>query len=501
MQWGLLPSKRAQAGAVDRGHRGPAEACSLHGVSASLQDFGRKLFSPVIRSVALPPSSSAFAVCRPPPPLDLEPPPPHGPEQQPPSKPYGSFRMAPGTFKAQDSRGGGARPQNAPAKRLEPRFDPAAAPYRRKRADSAGSAQGAVEGGAAHSVISPPGGVMQAVLLPDAARLSAGTVLATAPSMSAPGVGVIGYSGAPSLVRTASTVVTSVVKPVSSTPVPIASKPFPRGAGEGLPLLSPPPSDGSSGTKPEGVSVGRIGLLYTDKKTPQPCAMPGLQAASPHLVAGPLLGQGLAAVGKGPSGQGSVVTNLLLGAQSYGQAGSAGGAGVPVTVLPPGTTIAQQPSVQFIAQNPPGPGQNGPVPLSILQPQGLLSGAAGKTGGIAQVQYILPTLPQQLQVAGGKVPAGAGAPGAASIHFTLPPANGKVIASPQAIPLIQPSPGSGNAGVTVVSSAPKGEWGSSDALPFWGCLAGVREGPLEPQPAGQGSAWPLSCAIAERLPR
>lgn len=369
--------------------------------------------------------------------------------------------MASSTFKAQDSRGG-TRPQNTPARRLESRFDPAAAPYRRKRADSAGSTQGAMETGAVslamptHSVITPPGGVMHAVVLPDSSRLSSGTVLVTAPSMSTSSVGVIGYSGAPSLVRTASTVVTSVVKPVSSTPVPIASKPFPRGSGEGLPLLSPPPSDGS--TKPEGVSMGRIGLLYADKKTPQPSSVPGIQATSPHLVAGPLIGQGLATVGKGPSSQGSVVTNLLVGTQGYGQTGSAGGAGVPVTVLPPGATITQQPSVQFITQNPPGSGQNGPVPLSILQPQGILSAPAGKAGGITQVQYILPTLPQQLQVAGGKVPAGTGAPGAASIHFTLPPANGKVITAPQAIPIIQPASGNSTPSVTVMSSAPKGKW-------------------------------------------
>lgn len=39
-----------------------------------------------------------------------------------------------------------------------------------------------------------------------------------------------------------------------------------------------------------------------------------------------------------------------------------------------------------------GSGPNGPVPLGILQP-----GPLGKAGGITQVQYILPTLPQQLQ--------------------------------------------------------------------------------------------------------
>ncbi|XP_053123853.1 protein capicua homolog isoform X2 [Hemicordylus capensis] len=458
------------------------------GDESDTKDFGRKLFPPVIRSAPLPPSSGAFAPCRLPlPPLDLEPPPPpppHGPDHQPSSKTFGSFQMAPSTSKTQDSRGG-LRPHHTPAKRLEPRFDPATAPYRRKRVDSAGGSQAAVESGVAplampvHSVISPPTGMVQAVVLPDSARFSSGTVLVTAPSMSAPNVGVIGYSGAPSLVRTASTVVTNVVKPVSSTPVPIASKPFPRGSGEGLPLLSPPPSEGS--TKPEGgVPMGRIGLLYADKKTPQPAALPGLQATSPHLVAGPLIGQGLATVGKGGPSQGSVVTNLLVGTPGYGQAGGAGGAGVPVTVLPPGAAITQQSSVQFITQNPPGPGQNGPVPLSILQPQGILSGAAGKAGSITQVQYILPTLPQQLQVAGGKGPAGVGAPGATSIHFTLPPTNGKVLATPQAIPIIQPAPGSNSSSVTVVSSAPKVQSVSPVQAPSPGSSAHLVSGQVVP---------------------
>ncbi|XP_044290792.1 protein capicua homolog isoform X2 [Varanus komodoensis] len=453
------------------------------GDESESKDFGRKLFSPVIRTAALPPSSGAFAPCRPLPPLDLEPPPPptHGHDQQPPSKSYGSFQMAPSTFKPQDSRGG-LRPHNAPAKRLEPRFDSAAAPYRRKQADGVGGSQAAAESSGAplavppaHSVISPPGGMVQAVVLPDSARLSSGTVLVTAPSMSTQSVGVIGYSGAPSLVRTASTVVTNVVKPVSSTPVPIASKPLLRGSGEGLPLLSPPPSEGNP--KPDGVSMGRIGLLYADKKTPQASAMPGIQATPPHLVAGPLLGQGLAAVGKASPSQGGVVTNLLVGTQGYGQAGGAGGAGVPVTVLPPGA-ITQQPSVQFITQNPPG--QNGPVPLSILQPQGILSGPTGKAGGITQVQYILPTLPQQLQVTGGKVPAGAGTPGATSIHFTLPPANGKVITTPQAIPIIQPAPGSSNSSVTVMSSAPKVQSVSPVQAPSPGSSAHLVSGQVVP---------------------
>ncbi|TFJ96407.1 rhodopsin kinase-like [Platysternon megacephalum] len=379
--------------------------------------FGRKLFSPVIRSPPLPPSSGAFAPCRPPAPPELDL--PHGPDQPPPAKPYSPFPLALGPFKAQDSRGPRA-PAPPPAKRPEP-----PPPYRRKRADSAGGAETV----AGPSVISSPGGVLQALVLPEAGRLSGGTVLVPAPSLSC-------YGGAPGLARTASTVVTNVVKPVSSTPVPIASKPFPRGAGEGGPLLSPPAPEPAlpplamlGGAKPEAMPVGRIGLLYADKKPPPPAS----QAPSPHLVVGPM--------SKVPAAPGNVVTNLLVG-----QAGGAGAG--PVTVLPP------QPSVQFITQNPPGAGPNGPVPLGILQPQGLLSGAPGKAGGITQVQYILPTLPQQLQVAGGKGPGA----GAASIHFTLPPTSSKVLATaPHGLPILQPGPGSASTAVTVVSTAPKAQ--------------------------------------------
>uniref|UniRef100_A0A8C8SJ44 Protein capicua homolog n=1 Tax=Pelusios castaneus TaxID=367368 RepID=A0A8C8SJ44_9SAUR len=359
--------------------------------------FGRKLFSPVIRSPPLPPSSGTFTPCRPLPPPELDP--SHSPEQLPPAKSYNSFPPVPSPFKAQDSRG--TRP---PAPSVAKRPEPGPL-YRRKRADSTG---GAEPGPAGPSVISPPGGVLQALVVPEPGRLSSGTVLVTAPSLSG-------------LARTASTVVTNVVKPVSSTPVPIASKPFPRGVGDGGPLLSPPPPEPAL-----TVPVGRLGLLYADKK-PQP---PTSQAPSPHLVAGSLLGP----VGKAQAAPGNVVTNLVVGTPGYGPAGG--------------------PSVQFITQNPPGAGPNGPVPLSILQPQGILSGAPGKAGGITQVQYILPTLPQQLQVAGGKGP-GAGA-GAASIHFTLPSTNSKVLATaPHGLPLLQPGPSS--TAVTVVSPAPKAQ--------------------------------------------
>ncbi|XP_062818739.1 protein capicua homolog isoform X3 [Anolis carolinensis] len=445
------------------------------------KDFSRKHFSPVIRSAAPSPASGH------PPPhaLDLDPPPPptsgHDPQQQQPlpPKPYGSFQVAPGPSpsKAQDPRGASRPIGSAPAaKRLEPRFDPslAATSYRRKRADSAGPECGAAT--PLHSVISSPGGgLVQAVVLPDATRLPSGTVLVTAPSAAPLGTGVIGYSGTPhGLTRAASTMVTNVVRPVSSTPVPIASKSFLRGSGEGPPRLSPHPLTEGNTKQPEGggLSVGRVGVFYAEKKGPLPPVSSGSvqppssssssssSAAASHLLTSSLLGPGLAAVGsKGPSaGPGGLVTNLLVGAQ-----GGAGGAGVPVAVLPPGAALAPPPpAVQFIAQSSPGP--NGPLPLGLLHPQGLLSGAGAKAGGIAQVQYILPSLPQPLQVSsGGKGPAlGAGATvGAApSIHFALPPANGKVLAAPQApFPIIQPGPGSSGAGgsVTIMASAPKAQ--------------------------------------------
>uniref|UniRef100_A0A8C6VPH5 Protein capicua homolog n=1 Tax=Naja naja TaxID=35670 RepID=A0A8C6VPH5_NAJNA len=339
-----IPKQRVQSADVDLKCKERVTDSDSEG------SLGMNLTARCVSSKRLPPP--------PPPPL----PPPHSHEEQPTPKPYSSFQMSPSTFKTQDPHGA-LRPHNTPAKRLEARFDPAAAPYRRKRADSAGGSQGPPEAGTAppsvpaHSVISPPSGAVQTVVLPDSTRLSAGTVLVTAPSLSAPNMGVIGYSGSPSLVRTASTVVTNVVKPVSSTPVPIASKPFLRGTGDPLPLL------------------GRF------------------------LVK---------------------------------------------------AWLPREPSVQFITQNPPG--QNGPVPLSILQPQGIFSGAAGKAGSITQVQYILPTLPQQLQVTGGKIPAATGTPAAASIHFTLPPPNGKVITAPQAIPIIQPAPGSNIQSVSPVQA-------------------------------------------------
>ncbi|KAM9299670.1 protein capicua homolog [Gastrophryne carolinensis] len=205
-----------------------------------------------------------------------------------------------------------------------------------------------------------------------------GTVL-----VSSQGLGVL-----PSGLKPASTMVTNVMRPVSSTPVPIASKP--------LPITRSSSSNELCDGRVPGSPVG-IGVVYThDRKQVQQLTSP----ASPHPQGKPA---------------GGLVTNLLVGAPSYGQPAPMSGnntAPAPVTAL------------QFITQNSAG-SPNGAVPLGILQPQQLLPATSNKRGNITQVQYILPTIPQQL-------PGG--------IHFTLPPGNAKVIATPQAVPIVQPGP-------------------------------------------------------------
>ncbi|XP_072283334.1 protein capicua homolog isoform X1 [Pyxicephalus adspersus] len=219
-----------------------------------------------------------------------------------------------------------------------------------------------------------------------------GTVLVSGPQ----GLGVL-----PSGFKQASTVVTNVVKPVSSTPVPIASKPLPISR-------SSSSSELCDGRVP-GSPVG-IGVVYAhDRKPVQQLTSP----ASPHPQGKPA---------------GGLVTNLLVGAPNYGQPAPASGNGAgPVTAL------------QFITQNPTG-SPNGAVPLGILQPQQLLP-ASSKRGNITQVQYILPTIPQQL-------PGG--------IHFTLPSTNAKVIAAPQAVPIVQPGPAA-SPSLGIVSAAARAQ--------------------------------------------
>ncbi|XP_030068101.1 protein capicua homolog [Microcaecilia unicolor] len=460
-----------------------------------------------------------------------------------------TFQLTPSSFKPGDSRQP-LRLQNLTPKNSNVRFtvaDPSMA-YKRKRPESSGQRPVVPtkledSGGGSttlhfsgQSVIASS--VPQALVPPSIHGTSSGVYLSpssgaphrqlvtadgtTSSCTQAPSVGSVlvtsqspGSLGEVAALKTASTMVTNVVKSVSSTPIPIASKPFPAstvprsqsGGESGLlgPLevqqqfamlgripggssridMSMAGSPGTSGAMPVGRISGSplppvgIGVVYapgTDKKHLQALGPQAATAASPHL--------------KPQVAPGNVVTNLLVGASSYGQPTSCGG-GVPVSgtiqspvaVLPSGT-LAQQPPLQFITQNATG-SQNGPVPLSILQPQQLLSTSPTKPGGITQVQYILPTLPQHLQVAGSKVP---GASATASIHFTLPPTNGKVIAAaaPQAIPIIQPTP-AGSPSLTVVSSVTKAQSASPVETPSLGSSTQLLSGQVL-QPPGLLSA-------------
>ncbi|XP_062965619.1 protein capicua homolog isoform X6 [Cynocephalus volans] len=432
--------------------------------------FGRKVFSPVIRS--------SFTHCRPT--LDPEPP---GPPDPPAafSKGYGptpsssstsssptassasaatSLSMVSGTFKAQESgqgsiagtlrppppgAGGPATPSKAT--RFLP-TDPAT--FRRKRPES----MGGLEPPGPSVIAAPPSGggsILQTLVLPPnkEEREGSGTRVPSAPTPSL----AYGAPAAP-LSRPAATMVTNVVRPVSSTPVPIASKPFPTSVRA---EVSPNETAGArtemgTGSRVPGASPLGVSLVYSDKKSA------AATSPAPHLVAGPLLGT----VGKAPA----TVTNLLVGTPGYG--------------------APAPPSVQFIAQGAPGSGAtagsgtgagsgpNGPVPLGILQP-----GALGKAGGITQVQYILPTLPQQLQVApapapvsGTKAAAPSGLAPTTSIRFTLPPGtstNGKVLAATAptpGIPILQSVPSAPPPkaqSVSPVQAPPPG--GSAQLLP------------------------------------
>ncbi|XP_066538725.1 protein capicua homolog isoform X2 [Hoplias malabaricus] len=157
---------------------------------------------------------------------------------------------------------------------------------------------------------------------------------------------VLGLGG----LRVASTVVTNVVRPVVSTPVPIASKsPHERKPIPQTQLLI------GSGAAGGGTSGG--GGYYTSS-SPSP-------------------------ISAGGSSQGGVVTNLVL--SSHFQA-------------PPAVQLITPPPPP---QNSPSPAQttptqtNGPVPVPLLQPHILPTASLAPPTGqkpITQVQYILPTL-------------------------------------------------------------------------------------------------------------
>lgn len=141
-------------------------------------------------------------------------------------------------------------------------------------------------------------------------------------------------------VRMAPTIVTNVVRPITSTPIPIASKPVDGGVAVGT-----LPPDG----KPKLLigAGGAGGGGYFSSSSPK------------------------------PNGQGSLVTGLVLGG-----------------------AFPNQPTVQLITPPHPTPCNGAPnnsaVPLPLLHHQFLPSASITPPSGgkpVTQVQYILPTLP------------------------------------------------------------------------------------------------------------
>ncbi|XP_010779725.1 protein capicua homolog, partial [Notothenia coriiceps] len=173
-------------------------------------------------------------------------------------------------------------------------------------------------------------------------------------------VGSLGGTFLPGMgaVRVASTVVTNVMRPVISTPLPIASK-----SRDGGTSSSPHP--------PERKSL-----------TPQ---------QQPHFLIGS--GGGLPATGGGyyssssphplGAGHGGVVTNLVLGGALSAQPA--------VQLLTPSHHQQQAFPSSAVSHSQ----TNGPLPISLLHPQFLPASSLASHGGkaITQVQYILPTLP------------------------------------------------------------------------------------------------------------
>ncbi|XP_072531630.1 protein capicua homolog isoform X2 [Salminus brasiliensis] len=151
-------------------------------------------------------------------------------------------------------------------------------------------------------------------------------------------------------VRIAPTVVTNVVRPVASTPVPIASKPVEGGVAHGAPA-----PDGKA-----KLPTGAGGAAGSG-------AVPGggyFPSSSPK-----------------PVGQGGLVTGLVLGG-----------------------AFPNQPTVQLITPPQPLPGptssngapNNSALPIPLLHPQFLPTASLTPPSGekpVTQLQYILPTLP------------------------------------------------------------------------------------------------------------
>ncbi|XP_036130251.1 protein capicua homolog isoform X6 [Molossus molossus] len=378
------------------------------------KSYGRKVFSPVIRS--------PFTHCRPS--LDPEPPGPpdppaafskgYGPTSSSSSPPASSsasaatFSLGSGTFKAQESgqgsiagplrppppgAGGPATPSKAT--RFLP-TDPTT--FRRKRPESGG----VLEPPGPSVIAAPPGGggsVLQTLVLPPnkEEREGSGARMSSAPASS------LAY-GAPTapLSRPAATMVTNVVRPVSSTPVPIASKPFSTsGRVEASPndtqlqvAPAPAPAPGTKAVAPSGPAPTTSirftlppGTSTNSKVLAATAPTPGIPILQSVPSAPPPKAQSVSPVQAPPSGgsaqllPGKVLVPLATPSMSV----RGGGAGQPLPLVSPPFSVP----VQNGAQPPSKIIQLTPVPVST--PSGLVPPLSPATipGPTSQPQKVL----------------------------------------------------------------------------------------------------------------
>ncbi|KAM9851662.1 protein capicua homolog [Aulostomus maculatus] len=199
--------------------------------------------------------------------------------------------------------------------------------------------------------------------------LSSGqSVISTSPAGGPPSssVGSMGANPLLGAVRVASTVLTNVMRPVISTPLPIASKPRDGGTS-------------SSPHLPERKSL-------TSQQQPQLLLGSGSGSAATGGGYYSSSSTNPVGAGVGPSG---VVTNLVLGGALSAQPA------VQLITPSPQPQPSQQQALSSTTVSAPHSQTNGPLPLPLLQPQFLPSSSVTPPGGkaITQVQYILPTLP------------------------------------------------------------------------------------------------------------
>lgn len=199
---------------------------------------------------------------------------------------------------------------------------------------------------------------------------SAQPVKSTSPAGGAPSssLGSLGATQTLGIgaVRVASTVVTNVMRPVISTPLPIASKPRDSG-----PPSSPHPLERKS---------------LTPQQQPQILIGPG--GGGGGGAGSPATGGGYySSSSPNPVGGGGVVTNLVLGGALPAQSA------VQLISPSPHPQSSHQQALPSTAVSASHSQTNGP--LSLLQPQFLPGSSLAPPGGkaITQVQYILPTLP------------------------------------------------------------------------------------------------------------